>query len=98
MRGHLCALTAVPSIPEFDDRTLLRAWSRAHDEAAFTRFVQRHLGMVQGAALRKTARPDLAEEVAQAVFALAARRAAALAEHPCAGAWLHRTTLLESAN
>jgi RNA polymerase sigma factor (sigma-70 family) len=54
--------------------------------------------MVQGAALRKTARPELAEEVAQAVFALAARRAAALAEHPCPAAWLHRTAVLESAN
>ena len=54
--------------------------------------------MVQGAALRKTARPELAEEVAQAVFAVAARRAASLAEHPCAGAWLHRTAVLESAN
>jgi RNA polymerase sigma-70 factor (ECF subfamily) len=91
-------LTAVPSIPSHDDRTLLRAWGRERDETAFTLFVQRHLGMVQGAALRKTARPELAEEVAQAVFALAARRAATLAEHPCAGAWLHRTVVFESAN
>ena len=81
-----------------DDGTLLLAWSRGRDEAAFTRFVQRHLGMVQGAALRKTSRPELAEEVAQSVFALAARRAASLAGHPCPGAWLHRSAVLESAN
>ncbi len=81
-----------------DDGALLLAWSRGRDEAAFTRFVQRHLGMVQGAALRKTSRPELAEEVAQSVFALAARRAAALATHPCPAAWLHRSAVLESAN
>lgn len=103
--GNFRALTAVPSIPNRepqhtgeDDRALLRAWSGNRDEAAFTAFVQRHLGMVQGAALRKTARPDLAEDVAQAVFALAARRAASLAGHPSAGAWLHRTAVFESAN
>ncbi len=84
--------------PVHDDRALLRAWSSGRDEAAFTLFVRRHLGMVQGAALRKTARPELAEEVAQEVFALAARRAASLAEHPSAGAWLHRTTVFVCAN
>lgn len=81
-----------------DDSSHLRAWNRRHDEAAFARFVQRHAGMVLGAARRKTGRAELAEEVAQAVFALAARRAAVLAEHPCVSAWLHRTTILESAN
>ncbi len=84
--------------PTAADQPLLQAWSRGRDEAAFTQFVDRHLGMVQGAALRKTARVDLSEDVAQAVFALAARRAAALAEHPCPAAWLHRTAVLESAN
>ena len=91
-------MTASATACPADDRALLLSWSRGRDEAAFTQFAQRHLGMVQGAALRKTARPELAEEVAQAVFALAARRAASLAEHPCAGAWLHRTAVLESAN
>ena len=47
-------------LDEGEDRLLLHAWSRGRDEAAFTEFVQRHLGMVQGAALRKTARPELA--------------------------------------
>jgi RNA polymerase sigma-70 factor (ECF subfamily) len=97
LQESIPAVTAADN-PTADDRPLLRAWSRGRDEAAFTQFVQRHLGMVQGAALRKTARVDLSEDVAQAVFALAARRAAALAEHPCPAAWLHRTAVLESAN
>lgn len=88
----------IPDSAPADDRLLLLSWSRGRDEVAFTEFVRRHLGMVQGAALRKTARPELAEEVASSVFALAARRAASLAEHPCAGAWLHRTAVLESSN
>lgn len=54
--------------------------------------------MIEGTALRKTSKPELAEEIAQAVFALAARRAASLASHPCPAAWLHRTAVLESAN
>ncbi len=88
----------MPDYTELDASPLLLAWNHHRDEVAFTQFVYRYLGMVQGAALRKTGSAELAEEVAQAVFALAARRAAALAEHPCIGAWLHRTAVLESSN
>lgn len=80
------------------DTALLLAWSRSGDEAAFAQLVARHAGMVLATALRKTARPALAEEVAQAVFALAARRAGKLSDHPCLAAWLHRTAVFEAAN
>jgi RNA polymerase sigma factor (sigma-70 family) len=75
------------------DAELLRRYSRQHDERAFAELVQRHLGLVYAAALRRTAgRVHLAEDISQKVFVELARRAAQVAGHPALVAWLYRCT------
>jgi len=75
------------------DAELLQRYVGKRDETAFAELVRRHLGLVYGAALRRTCgRRDLAEEVAQKVFTAVARKAALLSHHPNLAAWLHRST------
>ena len=57
---------------ELTDSELLRAFARGVDEGAFTALVRRHGGLVFGVALRRTGDWSLAEETAQAAFALLA--------------------------
>jgi RNA polymerase sigma factor (sigma-70 family) len=66
-------------------------------EAAFVRLVDRLGGLVFTSALRRTGSRTLAEEVTQTVFAMLAKKAAALRSHPNLSAWVFRTTQLESA-
>jgi hypothetical protein len=47
-----------------DDAELLRRYADARSQEAFTELVERHLGLVYHAALRRTGRPHLAEEAA----------------------------------
>src|SRR5687767_7919009 len=76
-----------------DDAELLRSYAEARDEAAFTEFVRRHLGLVYFAALRRSGgNSTLAEEVAQYVFTETARRATTLAGHGAVTGWLYTTT------
>lgn len=75
------------------DAELLEQYARDHDQCAFTELVQRHVGLVYAAALRRTGgRPDLAEDIAQQVFCALAARAAVLHRHPALIAWLYRGT------
>src|SRR5688572_25351028 len=75
------------------DAELLQRYARERDERAFAELVQRHLGVVYGAALRRTGgRAHLAEEIAQKVFTDLARKAAGLSHHPALTGWLHRST------
>lgn len=75
------------------DAELLQRYARDRDERAFAELVQRHMALVYGAALRRTSgRTDLAEDVAQRVFADAARKAGKLAAHPSVAGWLHQAT------
>jgi RNA polymerase sigma factor (sigma-70 family) len=77
-----------------NDSSLLQRFATAHDEAAFTALVERHLNMVYFSALRRTGgNTHRAEEIAQHVFALLARKARRLARHPALPGWLHTTTL-----
>jgi RNA polymerase sigma factor (sigma-70 family) len=78
------------------DCELLRAFVRQGDQAAFTAVVRRHLDLVFATALRKLEDPGAAEEVAQNVFAVLARKAWQFAPDDSLPAWLHRTTLLEA--
>ncbi len=76
-----------------DDTELLRRYTETGSEPAFTEFVGRHLNLVYFTALRSTdGDAALAEDVAQAVFAVAARRARALIQHATITGWLHTTT------
>jgi RNA polymerase sigma factor (sigma-70 family) len=75
------------------DADMLQRYVLERDERAFAELVQRHLGVVYGAALRRTGgRVHLAEEIAQKVFTDLARKAAALRHHPTLTGWLYRST------
>jgi DNA-directed RNA polymerase specialized sigma24 family protein len=77
---------------------LLAAYLEAgRSESAFVALVDRVAGLVLSSALRRTGNAALAEEVAQNVLAVLARKAAALRSHPNLSAWIFRTTQLESA-
>ena len=57
------------------DAELLREFCDRGSEAAFKSLVEAHLGLVVGAALRRTGNRALAEEISQTVFAILARKA-----------------------
>ena len=76
-----------------DDMTLVREFAASNSETAFTTLVERHLGLVHSAALRQTGGDaHLAEEIAQAVFIILARKAGTLGDQTILSAWLYRTT------
>ncbi len=76
-----------------DDAALLRGFAAKGKEADFAELVRRHLGLVYHAARRRMGgRGDVAEDVAQEVFAVLARDAARLAQHPALEGWLYETT------
>lgn len=77
------------------DAELLSQYSRHGVDAAFAEIVRRYLGIVYHAALRQLAGDaHAAEDVAQKVFALLARKAGSLASHTALAGWLHTTTRL----
>ena len=60
------------------DLDLLGRFVREKSQEAFTALVQRHVNLVYSAALRQVRSPQLAEEIAQSVFADLARDAGKL--------------------
>ena len=56
-----------------EDATLLRRYAEEGSNDAFAELVQRHLNLVYSAALRQTGDAHKASDVAQSVFAAAAR-------------------------
>lgn len=85
-----------PSIQ--DDATLLQEFVRTGSQPAFRILTERYSGLVFSAAWRRTGQRSLAEEVAQNVFAVLARKASALVGPEVKlAAWLHRATVLEAA-
>src|SRR5689334_18256591 len=81
------------------DAQLLGDYAVRNSEAAFRTLVTRYLNLVHSTALRQVRNSALAEEVAQAVFILLARKAATLArrEDLMLGGWLYRTTCFVAA-
>ena len=75
-----------------DDVQLLREFAERNSEAAFRTLVERHAGMVHGTALRLVRDAAVAEEIAQAVFILLARKAPNLSSGTVIAGWLHQTT------
>jgi RNA polymerase sigma factor (sigma-70 family) len=75
---------------------LLGQFAREKSQDAFTALVNRHVNLVYSAALRQVRSPQLAEEVAQSVFADLARNAAKLSDAtggtPVLTAWLYSVT------
>lgn len=74
------------------DRELLRVYAQQGSEEAFAALAQRHLDLVYWTALRQVRSPQLAEEVAQSVFADLARRADQMKPDCILTAWLYRVT------
>jgi RNA polymerase sigma factor (sigma-70 family) len=84
-------------MPDANDMDLLREFARHNSETAFAELVHRHLNLVYSVALRFTASPGNAEDVAQAVFIILARKAARLNERTVLTGWLYETTRLTAA-
>ena len=75
-----------------DDGQLLREYVVNQSEAAFRTLVERYIRLVYGAALRQLDNPSQAEDVAQAVFIVLARKAPALPRGTILSGWLYRAT------
>src|ERR1017187_1019915 len=76
-----------------DDQQLLRRYAADHSEAAFGELVARHVNLVYSAALRQTnGDAQLAQDVAQMVFADLAHKARSLSANVVLAGWLHRAT------
>ncbi len=74
------------------DAELLRDFAASRDPEAFAGLVERHSGMVLGAAARRIPDRAEAEDVLQEVFVLLAEKAASLKPDHL-GPWLHRVTV-----
>ena len=74
-----------------DDFELLRQYVERGSSEAFGALVERHSGMLHGAALRVVRDESLAEEITQAVFIILARKAASLRRGTILPGWLYRT-------
>lgn len=75
-----------------DDAQLLHQYAAEGSEPAFGEFVQRHIGWVYHAALRRAGgRHVLAQEIAQYVFTAAARNAGSLVRRSSVNGWLYIT-------
>jgi RNA polymerase sigma factor (sigma-70 family) len=79
---------------ELDDNGLLREYVENGSEEAFATLVARHLNKVYSVALRHTSNPDTAEEIAQAVFVILARKSSSLGKRVILEGWLHQTARL----
>ncbi len=74
------------------DWELIQLYAKSRSEPAFAELVRRHVGWVYSVAMRQVRQPQLAEEVAQSVFVLLARKAGSLRSGTILGGWLFRTT------
>ena len=79
------------------DGQLLREFAASRDQRAFRELVQRHQDMVFSTALRRCGHADAAADAAQNVFLALATKAARLSSRTSVGAWLYKSTLLETA-
>lgn len=78
------------------DTELLRKYVDQNSEEAFAELVSRYVNVVYSAALRKTGNPGAAEEIAQAVFIILAKKAAQLRAETILSGWLYETARLTS--
>jgi DNA-directed RNA polymerase specialized sigma24 family protein len=75
-----------------DDATLLREYVINNSEAAFEALVSRYLNFVHSAAMRQVHDPQMAEEVAQVVFIILAKKTGRINDRAILSGWLFKTT------
>src|SRR4051794_12500501 len=80
------------TLHSMDDWELLQAYARNRSESAFAKLISRHLDWVYSVAVRQGGGAHLAEDVAQSVFVLLARKAPELRPGTLINGWLFRTT------
>ncbi len=80
-----------------DDAKLLADYVGSQSESAFRELVERHMSLVYYAALRQVGNASLAEDVAQVVFILLARKASRLGGRTSVAGWLYNTTRFAAA-
>ena len=81
-----------------DDMELVREFATRRSDAAFETLVSRHINLIYSVALRQVRDPHLAQEVAQAVFIILARKAGSLGSKTILSGWLFRTAQYASAD
>ena len=81
-----------------DDMELVREFAARRSDAAFETLVSRHINLVYSVALRQVRDPHLAQEIAQAVFIILARKAGSLGPKTILSGWLFRTAQYASAD
>ena len=79
------------------DAELLRDYVTSGSDAAFADLVDRYVDFVYSTARRQVGNAQLAEEVAQVVFSLLARKAVGLVDLPSLAGWLYRATCFTAA-
>jgi len=77
-----------------DDNALLREFADQRSETAFAELVQRHLNLVFSVAMRYAGNPADAQDIAQAVFLILAKKAGNLRQRTTLTGWLYETTRL----
>jgi RNA polymerase sigma factor (sigma-70 family) len=80
----------------WSDSRILLEFATHRSEAAFNELTRRHLSLVFGTALRATEDRAAAEEIAQDVFVVLAKKAAWLQQEGSLAGWLYRATLLQT--
>jgi RNA polymerase sigma factor (sigma-70 family) len=81
---------------ERTDSDLLQQYAEHQSEAAFSELVRRQVNFVYSVAMRYVGNPPDAQDVAQTVFVILAKKAGALCNRTTLTGWLHETTRLTS--
>ena len=85
-------------MPESDDIALLKEYAESGSESAFAELIARYVNLVYSAALRGVGDAHAAQEIAQAVFIILARKAKSLGDKTVLSGWLYQTARLTAAN
>jgi hypothetical protein len=96
---HLRRLGSWPASDPATDAGLLARFAKDREEAAFAALVARHGGLVLGVCRRVLRDPHDAEDVAQAVWLIVARKAATVRHTwpaPAAQVWTSSTWMLQA--
>ena len=81
-----------------DDSALLRQFVGNRSDEAFAELVTRHVNLVYSVAMRQAGNRHQAEEIAQAVFIILAKKAKGLRHDKALSSWLFQTTRLTATN